>query len=95
MNTKADRNLESRVPAGSPGPDEPVSTGRTGINGLQSGLERALIEEYLAARGHTLRSLAELPLVEREPMLRAATTSATLKLAEIEARAHLLDSMAQ
>jgi hypothetical protein len=58
-----------------------------------TGLERALIDEYLASRCHTLRSIDDLPQAEREPLLRAATASATLKLAEIEAGAHLLERL--
>lgn len=93
MTTKVDRSPASQEPDRSTGQSQPAAA-QAVTNGLQSALERALIEEYLAGRGHTLRSLDALPPEERDAMLRAATTSATLKLAEIEARAHLLDSMA-
>ena len=56
-------------------------------------LERQLIAEFLAAHGHTLRSLTGLPAAEREQLLRDAAACATLRLAEIEARAHLIDEM--
>ena len=94
MTTNADSRLESRVPDQSASHDGPGAADRPVIEALHTGLERALIDEYLASRGHTLRSIDELPPAEREPVLRAAMASATLKLAEIEARAHLLDSLA-
>jgi hypothetical protein len=53
-------------------------------------LEAALIDEFLARRGYTLRSINRLPPADREPLLRAAASFATLRLAEIEARAHLV-----
>ena len=53
-------------------------------------LERAFIDEFLAKRGYTLQSVDRLPPGDREPLLRAAATFATLKLAEIEARARLV-----
>jgi hypothetical protein len=56
-------------------------------------LERQLIAEFLAAHGHTLRSVTRLPAAEREQLLRDAAACATLRLAEIEARAHLIDEM--
>jgi hypothetical protein len=52
-----------------------------------------VIDEFLASRGCTVRSIAGLPRGDREPLLRAAAAFATLNLAEIEARAHLLDDM--
>ena len=56
-------------------------------------LERAFIDGYLAERGHTLRSLAELPPPEREPLLRAAVQFASLRLTEVESRAHLIEDL--
>jgi hypothetical protein len=53
-------------------------------------LERAFIDEFLRARGHTLRSLTELPPAEVAALLRAAVAHATLRLSEIEARAHYI-----
>ena len=54
-------------------------------------LECALIAEFLAERGHTLRSVERLPLPEREKLMRRAAFYATLRLAEIESRAHFVD----
>jgi hypothetical protein len=93
MTTNADRDLGSHVPDQSAKDDGPAAAVQPGITVLHTGLEHALIDAYLASRGHTLRSIDELPPAEREPLLRAATASATLKLAEIEARAHLLDQL--
>ena len=56
-------------------------------------LERALVDEFLAERGHTLQSVDSLPLPERRELLRRATSYATLRLAEIEARAHFVDNL--
>ena len=56
-------------------------------------LERALMDAFLAERGHTLQSVAKLPLPERRDLLRGAASYATLRLAEIEARAHLIGDL--
>ena len=92
MATTADTSLESPADQ-SPSHDAPGIAERT-VDDLHAGLERALMEEYLASCGHTLRSIDDLPPADREPLLRAATASATLKLAEIEARAHLIERLA-
>ena len=60
---------------------------------LHASLERALIAEVLASHGHTLQSLASLPDGERGRLMREAATSATLRLAEIEARAHYVEDI--
>jgi hypothetical protein len=56
-------------------------------------LEYALISEFLAERGHTLRSVDKLPPAERQELLRRASSHATLRLAEIESRAHFVDDL--
>lgn len=56
-------------------------------------LERALIDEFLAGRGLTLRSVDTLPPAERRDLIRRAAAYATLRLAEIEARAHFVDNL--
>jgi hypothetical protein len=56
-------------------------------------LECALMDEFLAERGHTLQSVGRLPLPERRELLRGAASYATLRLAEIEARAHLVNDL--
>ena len=56
-------------------------------------LECAFIDQFLAERGHTLRSLDTLPPAARRELLRRAASYATLRLAEIEARAHYVDDL--
>ena len=56
-------------------------------------LECALMDEFLAERGHTLQSVGRLPMPERREMLRSAASYATLRLAEIEARAHYVSDL--
>jgi hypothetical protein len=73
-----------------------ASAGATAAPGRQepyAALERAIIDEFLRARGHTLRSIDAMRPADREPLLRAAVTFATLRLAEIEARAHFVDEI--
>jgi hypothetical protein len=60
---------------------------------LHGPLECALIDEFLAERGHTRRSVDRLPLQERRDLLRRAASYATLRLAQLEARAHLVDDL--
>ena len=59
----------------------------------QASLEKALIEEYLAERGCTRQSVNTLPPPDRESLLRGAAAFATLKLAQIEARAPFVHEM--
>lgn len=67
--------------------------GRAELGQPDAALERALIEEFLATRGYTLRSVNRLPPGDRELLLRAAVQIASLRLAEIESRAHLIDEI--
>ena len=53
----------------------------------QAALERALIDEYLRTRSHTLRTLHELPAEQVKSLLREASLYAATRLAEVEARA--------
>ena len=53
-------------------------------------LERAFIDEFLRRLGHTPCSLQRLPMNQQTTLFRAASTFATLKLAEIESRARLV-----
>jgi len=56
-------------------------------------LERILIDEFLALRGFSRRSIARFPPPERALLLGAACEYASLRLAEIESRAHYVDEM--
>jgi hypothetical protein len=54
----------------------------------QAALERAIIDDYLRARGHDLDTLRQLPPDQVRSILRDAALHAATKLAEQEARAH-------
>jgi hypothetical protein len=69
---------------------QPEGVGSTDPHGP---LEYALIDEFLAERGHTWQSLGKLPPPERQELLRRAASYATLRLAEIESRAHFVDDL--
>ena len=56
-------------------------------------LERALIDEFLSKHGHTLQSVDNLTGAQRRDLLRRAAAYATLRLAEIESRAHFVDDL--
>jgi hypothetical protein len=82
---------------GSPWPRNswlPASAGRPTC-GIFPGRSKdyALIDEFLAEHGHTLPSVDKLPPAERRELLRRASSYATLRLAEIESRAHFVDDL--
>jgi len=56
-------------------------------------LERALIHDYLGARGYSPVKLAELPEPERATLLAEASVYASGKLEEVEARSHFVDQL--
>ncbi len=56
-------------------------------------LEKALIEEYLSEQGYSLEKLKELPKKVAEQLMKEATRFASLKLEEIEDRAHFIDEI--
>lgn len=56
-------------------------------------LERALIEEFLRARGYDQLRLSNLPEHEREKVLREASFHASAKLAEVESRSHFVHDL--
>jgi len=53
----------------------------------QSALERELINEYLKNKGYRLKDMHKLPEEEEKRLMKEACQYASLKLAEIEARA--------
>jgi hypothetical protein len=81
----------TRPPHGSP--DDPGQPDTPPIHDPHAPLERSMIEEFLRARGHTLQSVAQLPPGEATDLLRAASTDATLRLSEIESRAHYVKDL--
>jgi hypothetical protein len=86
MNTVPDSSLKTA-------PHRSLGDARDPADDLHAALERALIAEVLASHGHTLQSVASLPEVERGRLMREAATAATLRLAEIEARAHYVEDI--
>jgi hypothetical protein len=58
-----------------------------------SELEQSLIREFLAAHGQTRQSVDTMPETDAAALLRAAIEFASLRLAEIQARAHYVDDI--
>lgn len=58
-------------------------------------LEKALIAEYLASRGHTHESVRALPAKEAHDILAAASLHASTRLSEVQARAHFVSDLKQ
>lgn len=56
-------------------------------------LERALIDEFLRARGYDSASLDTLPVDERTRLLQEASVFAGARLTEIEARARYVHEL--
>jgi hypothetical protein len=56
-------------------------------------LERALIDEFLKARGCTLSTVGQKPIAERQVLLKQAAQYAIGRLAEIDARASYLQQI--
>jgi len=59
----------------------------TAFDDPQARLERALMDEFLRARGCTLSTVGQKPPGERQALLVQATQYAAGRLAEIDARA--------
>ncbi len=53
-------------------------------------LEKALIEEYLKEKGYSHDDLKKLPADLVEKLMKEASQYASLKMEEVEARAHLV-----
>jgi hypothetical protein len=58
-----------------------------------SGLERALIEEFIRQRGYEPLRLGDLPAAERDTLLRDASRYASARLCEVESRSHFVDEL--
>lgn len=56
-------------------------------------LERMYIEEYLKTKGHTWQSVHALTLEERRRILTEASTYASVRLAEVEGRAKVVEEL--
>lgn len=60
---------------------------------FDTALEKALIEEYLDDQGYSMEKLKHLPERVVKQLMKEATRYASLKMEEIEARAHLVKEM--
>jgi len=56
-------------------------------------LENAFIREFLEQRGHSTASLLTLQESERHLLLEQASRWASIRLAEVEARAHYIQDL--
>ena len=70
-----------------------LPSGMAPVEAPLSHLERALIDEFIRARGYDTLSLSNLPAHEREMLLREASLDASTKLAEVESRSHLVHDL--
>jgi len=70
-----------------------MSADRSDVSPLEAPLaelERALIEEFVRARGYDTRALATLPDLERAILLKEASIYASAKMTEVESRARFV-----
>lgn len=56
-------------------------------------LEKALIEEYLHEKGYSLEELKKLPAELAEKLMKEASQYASLKMEEVESRAHFVKEL--
>jgi hypothetical protein len=56
-------------------------------------LEKTLIEDYLREKGYSLEALKNLPAEVAEKLLKEASQYASLKMEEVEARAHFVQEL--
>ena len=60
------------------------------VNDALAALEAAFVDDYLQSRGYSREALADLPRRAADRILAEAEAEASLLLAQIEARTHLL-----
>ena len=63
------------------------------VDDRHAALERMLVDEFLESRGHTRQSVGELPPAQATALQTAASQYASLRLAEIESRAHYVEEI--
>ena len=61
--------------------------------GPQSAMERRFLEEFLQTRGQTLASLKSLPEEQARRLMTEACNYASLKLAQMESKAHFRETI--
>jgi len=59
----------------------------------KNAMEKALIEEYLVGQGYSREKLKDLPEELVKKLMQEATRYASLKLEEIQARAHFVEEI--
>jgi hypothetical protein len=64
------------------------------IDNPETELARMLIEEYLRSKGHTVKSVCNLPEEQARQLWIEASLYVSGKLAEISARSHLMHNIA-
>ncbi len=60
------------------------------LENIRPSLEKMLIETYLSRKGYTLKELKCIPEEESRQLMKEASTFASGKLAEIEAKARFM-----
>ena len=80
-------------PVRDPGTDDGIRLRGTKSSAAGEALECALMDEFLSDRGHTFQSIETLPAARRRELLRGAAEHASLRLAEIESRAHFVKDL--
>jgi hypothetical protein len=56
-------------------------------------LENALMEEYLHEKGYSLEKIKDLPHDLAEKLMKEASQYASLKMEEVQARAHFINDL--
>ena len=63
------------------------------IDDPHAALENMLIDEFLALRGRSRHSVSDLTALDAASLLAAASLYASLRLADIESKAHYADEI--
>jgi hypothetical protein len=63
------------------------------MDDMHAFLEKALIEAYLHGRGYSLESLKDLPEAEAKELMKAASTYASSRLADMEGKARFVHEL--
>ena len=59
----------------------------------QAVMERALLEAYLKSKGHSLKSLKEMPREKADALMAEACLYSSLRLAQMESAAHFREKI--
>ena len=59
----------------------------------ESAMERIFLEEYLESKGYRLADLRSLPPAQAQALMKEACQYASLKMAQIESKAHFRESI--